>query len=306
MNTRAGARALLVWLPLLWLPVAWGCAAPPAASTDPLADTNGQLRELLAEARRRLLARETFVLVGSDELFHYRNGERRVIAYTPREYHLLKTVAHIPPSVYGLFALLGEGPYDHDARQRITAYAGRLDDVGRALPAHGLSAAVAERQRHILHSSGKLLSTAVTQRQLPRAQLESFCAAMRGPVLDNAHDASRYQLEGLNTAMTSWQASLADGERATFHAVVSVSHQARDDNLQTRYFRALLDEPGPVEERIVVAEGLFTEEGMYDLLATHILDGGASRAFFADDKRLQRDVLGDAAREIVPTLALPK
>lgn len=301
MNTRTGALALLVFVTMLS-----GCTTSQARRGDPLTESNGRLRVYFNEARNTLLERETFVLVGGDEAYFYRAGQRTVVPYTPASYHHLKAVAHIPLSIYGLFTALGEGPYDDGARRRIMDFGAMVMRVDMALLDYTFDQAQAKRQRKITRESLDLIAEAAAERRLPRARLDAFCAEMRRPVLANAYEASRGQLEGLNAAVTQWMAALTGSERKSFHAVIALSHQAREDNLQAHYFRALFDEAGPVEERIVLAEGVFDEQGMKRLLGTHILDGGASRVFFGDDKRLQRDLLGDAAREIVATLTLPK
>ncbi|MCC6575427.1 MAG: hypothetical protein IT462_16745 [Planctomycetes bacterium] len=305
MKVHAYIFALL--LPLVLLS---GCTTTQPVEEkkpDALMASNSELRTIFNDARKKVLENETFVLVGGDELYFYRAGMRESeVNYTPAMYHRLKAIDHVPLSIYGLFALIGEGPYDAAATAKIDAYLAKAEAAETTIDQQGFSAEQLPRQKKIVADCIVLLKRASADKRLPAAYRDQFCANMRKMVLDNALEASRAQLEGLNDAMTNWMATLTEAERKSFHAVISLSHQAREENLQAQYFRALFGEPGPVEERIVLAEGVFDEQGMHLLLGTHILDGGASVAFFGDDKRLQRDLLADAAKEIIPTLKLPK
>lgn len=295
-------------LPLIML-AACTTTATTAPRTDDLAASNTELRGFFNEARRKVLASETFVLVGGDELYFYRNGKREVARYTPQEYHDLKAVAHVSLAMYGLFVTLGEGPYDESALGRIAAYRTKVEAAHKQVQQHGYTNDNPDgrlRQSALFATALDVLTKAHNERKFTRTELDAWCASQTEPLMQNAYEASLAQLEGLNREMTRWMDSLTPAERSSFHAVVSGSHQAREDNLQMAYFRALFDEPGPVEERLVFAESVFDERGLWNMMGTHILDGNASRAFFGDDKRLQRDLLGDAAREIVGKLKLPR
>jgi hypothetical protein len=51
-----------------------------------------------------------------------------------------------------------------------------------------------------------------------------------------------------------------------------------------------------------VDEALFDEGKALDLLGTHLVDTGIGEAFFADPRRMHRDLLSDAAGAYLDTL----
>ena len=66
-----------------------------------------------------------------------------------------------------------------------------------------------------------------------------------------------------------------------------------------QYFGRLLHQPegsgAEQEDRLVYAEGLCDVDSALDLLARHIVDQRASNLLFGDRRRLQEDLLADAA-----------
>ena len=55
-------------------------------------------------------------------------------------------------------------------------------------------------------------------------------------------------------------------------------------------------ETAGADERVTYGENIGTEEEALALAGTRHLDKAIAQAFFGDEKRLQRDVLGDAAK----------
>jgi hypothetical protein len=63
-----------------------------------------------------------------------------------------------------------------------------------------------------------------------------------------------------------------------------------------------LREPEHSEERVAYAEGVSDEHEAFELVGTRRLDHAVAAAFFGDRKRLQRDLLGDSAAELLREL----
>jgi len=63
----------------------------------------------------------------------------------------------------------------------------------------------------------------------------------------------------------------------------------------------LREEPG-ADERVTYGENIDSEEEAFALVATRRLDRLIARAFFGEEKRLQRDVLGDAAKRCLEAM----
>ena len=59
------------------------------------------------------------------------------------------------------------------------------------------------------------------------------------------------------------------------------------------------------DEHVTYGENVSTEQEALALVGTRRLDKYIARAFFGDEKRLQRDVLGDAATRCLDRMDLP-
>ena len=77
--------------------------------------------------------------------------------------------------------------------------------------------------------------------------------------------------------------------------VVAGDHQARARSLPMQYFKKLLGERSGEERRVTYAEGVRDERAAFELVGAQRLERCMARAFFGEEKRLQRDILGDAA-----------
>ena len=77
----------------------------------------------------------------------------------------------------------------------------------------------------------------------------------------------------------------------------------------TQYFAKVLGEPShnlgyPLESRhLIYAEFILKDRDHLDLMATTLIDGAASEAFFGDRWRMSRDVLADGAEEHLRNLS---
>ena len=94
--------------------------------------------------------------------------------------------------------------------------------------------------------------------------------------------------------MRPWWAGLGQAERDHVFVVVLGVKTARAGNAAYAYFVNLL---GAAEDghRVVYAEGIFDEPGADGLLATLLTDRRLSLDFFADERRMERDLLADGA-----------
>src|SRR5262249_18003502 len=111
-------------------------------------------------------------------------------------------------------------------------------------------------------------------------------------------DAARAQLKILDERVRALRASLTDEEWSRLTVIVLGSQLPRKNNLGVQYFARLLGVPGEAP-RIIYAEGLGTEQRALDLLGTYLVDTRVGTAFFDDSTRMYRDLLGDAAKQIL-------
>jgi hypothetical protein len=79
--------------------------------------------------------------------------------------------------------------------------------------------------------------------------------------------------------------------------IVVGAHMAREGEIAMQYFEKLLGEREGL--RLVFAEGLWDEASELQLLATHLLDASVGESFFGDPLRMHRDLLSDAATQVL-------
>src|SRR5262249_29359619 len=122
------------------------------------------------------------------------------------------------------------------------------------------------------------------------------------PLLEaNGAEAARAQIDALHRQMKAWRGRLTDAEWGQLRVIVMGTQLPRKDNLAVQYFARLLGEAGE-GGRVVYAEALFEESRALDLLGTRLVDTRIGAAFFEDEARMRRDLLGDAAREYLDEL----
>ncbi len=274
----------------------------PSQSADPLAALNDASRAAYRSAREDALRHcGPVLLVEWDNLVLRYGTQRREAPIIPARYHVLKAVSHVPLALYSLLSPATEANLDAARLYDLRCYREQVQAAKAALAGRGLAQAQLDRQNEILDACLDFL-TAVLQRQRVAArELTCFTCQLR-PLLDaNTRDAARLELTMLHEQVGKWRATLTDEEWKRVSVIVLGSQMPRRDNLAVQYFARLLGEPGE-GRRILYAEGLGDEQRALDLLGTHLVDTRIGAAFFDDPARMYRDLLGDAAKEVLDEL----
>lgn len=73
-----------------------------------------------------------------------------------------------------------------------------------------------------------------------------------------------------------------------------------------QYFQRRFGESEGDDDRVTYGENVSDEAEAIALVGTRRLDFELARAFFGDERRLQRDVLGDAAKRCLDRLQLTR
>jgi hypothetical protein len=207
----------------------------------------------------------------------------------------MKVVGHVPRSVWAALRPAVEGLDPGQAwRARLTELRDRAEAALGALPQAGLSPAAAERDAGLIRASIGLIDRYLVQGPPSRTELQTAARALAPAILADAAEAARLQLEALDADVRPWWAGLSEAERAATHVVVLGPKAPRADNLAYGYFVNLLGR-GEAEHRVVYAEGVFDPEGADALLAGLVTDRRLSTDFFADERRMERDLLADGA-----------
>ena len=270
---------------LALLAVLCACAgAPPKPSpSDPLAELNRAARAAYAEARERALANAGPVLiVGPARITLLHAGARSEFELSPARYHDLKAIAHF---ALGLHALHFQSAPDPARLAELRATAAKALD---ALGGRGLTPGQVERQREIVRLSLTLDGT---------QGLAAWERAVAPLLLANALDAARTEIADLDAAVEAVRRALGPAEFARLHVIVVGAHMAREGEVAMQYFEKLLGEREGL--RLVFAEGLWDEPSELQLLATHLLDASVGEGFFGDSRRMHRDVLSEAAAQVL-------
>jgi hypothetical protein len=275
--------ALAVLMGLTW----------PLPAQDPLTALNQGFRAAYAQAKADALAGSGPVLVVSgDRLRLFRNGLQVSEApLRPGLYHRLKAVDHVPLALQLLFGAPERKPTPARVAELRTLALAARDGLKPLFPPADLA-----RQERILDRSLQLLDDALRPGGIPEERLAAFARDLGPPLLANAEAAAGLELAELDRATALLGKGLSARDWNGLKVVIIGSHMAREGEVSQQYFCRLLGEPGE-GARIIYAEGLWQDKDALDLLATHLVDLGAGKAFFGDPMRMHRDILADGARK---------
>lgn len=264
-----------------------GCAAAPprtavanAGSAAAVTDLNTIARADYAQARDRALAHTGPVLLVGPAQVTLVDGSRRLsMELAPPAYHQLKTVAHVALGIHSLF--FDETP-ERDKLLELRAAAERMP-LPEPRP----------REQRIVELSLRLIDSALEG----HADLGAYEREVAPLLLENAVDAARLEIADLDQAVAQVRAALGEAGFARLHVVVVGAHMAREGEISLQYFEKLFGEREG--QRVVFAEGLWDEKSELTLLATHLLDSSIGEGFFHDPRRMHRDLLSDAATQVL-------
>lgn len=254
-------------------------APPAAAERAPPSDLNSIARADYAQARGRAIANAGPVLiVGPAQITFIDGGQRRQFELAPPAYHQLKTVAHLPLGLHSLF--FQQTP----PREKLLELRAAAEKTPLPEPR--------DRQERIVRLSAGLIDDALAgHADLPRYERE-----VAPLLLENALDAARMEIADLEVATAEVRKALG-ADFSKLHVIVVGAHMAREGEISLHYFERLLGEREGL--RIVFAEGLWDEPSELSLLGTHLLDSTVGEGFFADPRRMHRDLLSDAAARLL-------
>jgi hypothetical protein len=269
---------------------------PPAA--DPLVEMNKVVRENYRASRAVVLARTSPVIViAFDEATLLRDGREPATAnFTPPLFHRFKEIAHIPFGVHITLA-----PYVGRAAEtgwraplqrlldHVVAAEGAIDKVG--IPENRLA-----RERRVVADSIAYMRSVLAAGTVDETGLRGYSRAMAPLVLAGADDASALQIDGLHAVVTRWRAELPAEEWSRLHVLVLGPKAPREGNLAMQYFERVLGRR-EVGRRLIYSENIFSRDAALTQLGGLVIDRAVARDFFAEEMRMDRDLLSDGARK---------
>jgi hypothetical protein len=245
-------------------------------------------------------------IVLADSLILHRDEERRELPFTPAQFHAIKSVAHGAVALYAMLERGAGEPLSDAVTHRLKALRDHVDKSLTSLAEHVAKhdEGVNEDLRAMLEELRVTISSTLDEGAIAAAALAAFAHRAGVAVRRLTHHATRVQLAAIHRCVEEALAGFTTGERAALQVVVAGDHQARARSLGMQYFKKLLREPAGADERVTYGEGVTTEQEALALVGARRLDRAIARAFFGDEKRLQRDVLGDVAAEQLAALDL--
>ena len=273
-------------------------APPPKPAADPLAEMNKVVRENYRASRAVVLARTSPVIViAFDDATLLREGREPVTAnFTPPLYHRFKEVAHIPFGVHVTLAPYAGRPAETAWRAPLQRLLDHVVAAEAALRTVGIPEARMARERRIVVDSIAYMRAVLAAGAVDAAGLRAFSLRMAPLVLAGADDASALQIDGLHAVVTRWRAELSAEEWARLHVLVLGPKAPREGNLAMQYFERVLGRR-EMGRRLIYSEGIFARDVALTQLGGLIIDRAVARDFFAEEMRMDRDLLTDGARK---------
>ena len=276
--------------------------AGPAAAEDPASATlifrqlNDAAIAIYQDTKQRFLGdADPVVIAGFSSVLIRRHGAEQRVGQIPASYALLKTIDHVPRSLWAAVDPAVEG-LDPEAawRKQLSDFRPRVAAALNAIPGVGLPEEAAGRGEHTLRTCLGLIDAYLAQGVPSQAQLQRDMRALAPALLADAADAARARLDAIDRDIRPWWNGLSQNERERTFVVVLGAKTARPGNLAYSYFVNLL---GAAEDghRVVYAESVFDEKGADAILAQLLTDRRLSVDFFADERRMERDLLADGA-----------
>ena len=291
-----------IWLSALLMV---GCLSPQPSSVLPggKAADHAFLEQYDTARARAIQEVPLAFLAMPQKLVVVRHGRitQTIPSVTPT-YTALKDISHILLALYVASWHLPPA----EAAGAVAAYAPYVDTVSSGLAKSAIPESDRLRQQKLLASAQDLIRQASTKKGVSQEWIDLWARGLGPDLLLNSRAAARSQLELINREMTAQIKSMTPKEKQTFIVIVSGAHQARAENLWMQYLGQLLGPKAVADERRrVYAESVYDNQGALDLLGSHVMDRSIGEAFFSSPTRMQRDLLGDAAKKIIPTLTLP-
>lgn len=254
----------------------------------PLDEVNAAFHTAYGELREVMATHEPVFVLLDHALTFVWQGQQQRIGVSPQRYHELKSMAHAPVAAFALLCGACGRPLSAEEARALERLAAHV--AAQAPPADVHAARVT------LADTCAFLERVLEDGRVEIVALERFARDMGPLLLQLTDQATAVELEALHEAVESALTWLPRDQHAHLQIVVVGEHQARERSLPMQYFRKRLGEAAGAEDRVAYAEGVATVQEALALVGTRRLDRLVATAFFGDAKRLQRDVLGDAAK----------
>ncbi len=241
------------------------------------------------------------VLIGDDATLLCDGGEQRE-QVIPAHYHELKALAHLAFGVQLTLMANGSGHLTELTSSELHEKRAQIREAQAAANGSTSCASSSIRMKapaELLCRARALVDRALAEGVVDFDRLQEHVRALASNAFDTAQLAVCIELEQLHALLGRWRNDLGEKRWAGLYVVICGAHQPRYREATCQYFGRLLHQPegsaAEREDRMVYGEGLCDVEAALDLLARHMVDQRASNLLFGDRRRLQKDLLADAA-----------
>lgn len=297
-------------LPILMLSVAFAALSvisvadpPPAVASegistamDPLNQLNAGFRSRYTNAKREIRQNlGPIIFVSGDQMTLIYKGAKKSEHFIPEGYTYFKDVDHIPLACYVSLVNKTDRALTTEETQDLSTFLDAISKVKAQLTGT-ISGDKLEldRQLDLVQSSIDFLSAAIKDSKVTHKQLQSFARSVASASRANIDTAIGMQLAKMQEITDRWRADVPAADWENIHVILSTLHMPRNKLSAFQFFCDYLHEK---EEggKVILMEGMDTEEAGIDLLVTHILDGHIAVDFFNEPSIMHSDLLSGGA-----------
>ncbi|HWJ47859.1 MAG TPA: hypothetical protein VNS62_09410 [Candidatus Udaeobacter sp.] len=243
------------------------------------------------------------VVIGDDATLLCDGREQRE-QVIPARYHELKALAHLAFGVQLTLMANGSGRLTELTANELHEKRAQIREAQAAV--NTASSVAPKAPAELLCRARTLVDRVLDEGVVDFDRLHEHVRALASHALETAQLAVCIELEQLHALLGRWRNDLGERRWAGLYVVICGAHQPRYREATCQYFGQLLHQPDGYgaerEDRLVYGEGLCDVNTALDLLARHIVDQRASNLLFGDRRRLQEDLLADAANTEVRKL----
>ena len=271
------------------------------SETDALGAGNRVFHEAYSGARDGVRDQVPILIVSPSELSLHHRNQRHALSYSRPSFASAKSAAHIAVALFALTCA------ESNAEQARAGIARLLQHSSAALDMTPRSDSELSDQIHALLQHCLAFARAAHEGTGSEPLRAEFASDAGPRILRITELATCEQIAGLHEAVEAVLGKLSTREQAELQVVVVGDHQARARSLGMQYFKRRFQEEEAMDQRVTYGENIDDEQEAIALVATRRLDQRIASAFFGDEHRLQRDVLGDAAKRCLDQMdILPK
>ena len=248
------------------------------------------------------------VLMGDDATLLCDDGEQRE-QVIPSRYHELKALTHLAFGIQLTLMANGRGRLSELTASELHEKRSQIQDMQAIVNTSSASVSSSQMMKapaELLCRARALVDRVLAEGAVDFERLRKHIRALASHALETAQLAVCIELEQLHALLGRWRNQLGEPRCAGLYVVICGAHQPRYREATCQYFERLLHQPegsaAEREDRLVYGEGLCDVDAALDLLARHIVDQRASNLLFGDRRRLQEDLLADAANTEVRKL----